>query len=125
MQLFRLLHLGEADYHPGWIRPDLSPPTQFLHQPEASSIAATGGPARPPNQLAVLSVAPSDLAPHRLATECPAEGPVHVEEYFLAASENGVIVAPRPDRTGTTGDAAAQRPPPRLCAIEGTLATLQ
>ncbi|GAA6024084.1 hypothetical protein JCM8202_004244 [Rhodotorula sphaerocarpa] len=97
----------------------------FLHQPEASSIAATGGPARPPNQLAVLSVAPSDLAPHRLATECPAEGPVHVEEYFLAASENGVIVAPRPDRTGTTGDAAAQRPPPRLCAIEGTLATLQ
>lgn len=88
----------------------------FLHRPDSVS---TTSPLRDvaENQLAFLAVAPSDSAPHFSATDCPETGVVSTSQRFLAASENGVVIG--------SGGVSAGRPPPRICAIEGTRITLQ
>ncbi|KAG0660018.1 hypothetical protein C6P46_004819 [Rhodotorula mucilaginosa] len=67
--------------------------------------------------LAFLAVPASNSAPHFSATECPGTGDVSTSQRFLAASENGVVIE--------SGEVGTARPPPRICAIEGTRTTLQ
>lgn len=89
---------------------------QFLHRPDSVS---TPNPLRDvtDNQLAFLAVPASNSAPHFSATECPGTGDVSTSQRFLAASENGVVIE--------SGEVGTARPPPRICAIEGTRTTLQ
>ncbi|GAA5982571.1 hypothetical protein JCM10908_006702 [Rhodotorula pacifica] len=88
----------------------------FLHQPDSASGAVVLSNLAE-NQLAFVAVTPSDVGPHRSASECPAQGVVEAPRHFLAASENGVVFS-----AGVSGPA---RPPPRVCAIEGSTASLQ
>ncbi|GAA5879158.1 hypothetical protein JCM3774_002097 [Rhodotorula dairenensis] len=88
----------------------------FLHQPDPT-FAATSLPTFADNQLAFVAVPPSDSAPRLSGAECPQDGDVTELRYFIAASENGVVIGP--------GESGAARPPPRMCAIEGTRTTLQ
>lgn len=85
---------------------------QFLHQPEPTCL-----PTFADNQLAFVAIPPSDSAPRLSAAECPQTGDVTESHYFVAASENGVVIGP--------GEVGTSRPPPRVCAIEGTRTTLQ
>ncbi|BGP27969.1 hypothetical protein JCM10295v2_006956 [Rhodotorula toruloides] len=81
----------------------------FLHHPSEPT-ALSSLPSH--NSLTFISVPHSDIPPHFSASETPPEGEVIVLDSFIAASENGVVVARRGESEGE-GKA-------RVCAIEGT-----
>lgn len=90
------------------------PGKQFLHHPSEPAPHASLPSS---NSLTFLSVPHSDIPPHFSASETPAEGEVVVLDSFVAASENGVVVA----RVGESEGAGKAR----VCAIEGTSVALE